>query len=103
MPPASTGPAAGAQLITMPAMPMAVPRFSGGKMSMGTTPTSGSCTPAPAACSTRPTMSSSNVGAPAHSAVPTMNDISETKKSLRVEKRSMRNPVMGTMMPLTSM
>ena len=61
MPPASTGPAAGAQLITMPAMPMAVPRFSGGKMSMGTTPTSGSCTPAPAACSTRPTMSSSNV------------------------------------------
>ena len=48
-------------------------------------------------------MSSSNVGAPAHSAVPTMNDISETKKSLRVEKRSMRNPVMGTMMPLTSM
>ena len=52
MPPASTGPAAGAQLITMPAMPMAVPRFSGGKMSMGTTP---------AACSTRPTMSSSNV------------------------------------------
>ena len=27
----------------------------------------------------------------------------ETKKSLRVEKRSMRNPVMGTMIPLTSM
>ena len=103
MPPASTGPAAGAQLITMPAMPMAVPRFSGGKMSMGTTPTSGSCTPAPAACSTRPTMRSSNEGAAAHSAVPTMNETSETKNSLRVEKRSMRNPVIGTMMPLTSM
>ncbi len=103
MPPASTGPAAGAQLITMPAMPMAVPRFSGGKMSMGTTPTSGSCTPAPAACRMRPTMSSSNAGAAAHSAVPTMNADRDAKNSLRVEKRSMRNPVMGTMMPLTSM
>ena len=72
-------------------------------MSMGTTPTSGSCTPAPAACSTRPTMRSSNEGVAAHSAVPTMNETSETKNSLRVEKRSMRNPVIGTMMPLTSM
>ena len=103
MPPASTGPAAGAQLITMPAMPMAVPRFSGGKMSMGTTPTSGSCTPAPAACRMRPTMSNSKLGAAAHNAVPTINAAMDAKNSLRVEKRSMRNPVMGTMMPLTSM
>ena len=101
--PATTGPAAGATDMTMPAMPMAVPRFSGGKMSMGTTATSGSCTPAPAACRMRPTMSISKPGAKAHRTVPAMNVVMDAKKSLRVGKRSMRYPEMGTMMPLTSM
>ena len=96
-----TGPAAGAQLITMPDMPMAVPRFSGGKMSMGTTATSGSCTPAPAACRMRPTRSASKLGAMPQSAVPATNATIEAKNSLRVGKRSIRKPLMGTMIPFT--
>ena len=40
--------------ITMPAIPMAVPRFSTGNTSIGTTDTNGSSTPDAAACSTRP-------------------------------------------------
>ena len=71
-------------------------------MSMGTTATSGNCTPAPAACKTRPTMSTGNDGATAQSAVPTMNASMDAKKSLRVGNRSIRNPLMGTMIPFTS-
>ena len=103
MMPASTGPAAGAQLITIPAVPIAVPRFSGGKMSIGTTATSGSWMPAPAACNTRPTSSNSNVGAIAAQTVPMMNMIMAAKNSFRVGNLSIRNPETGTMTPFTSM
>ena len=81
---------------------MAVPRFSTGKTSMGTTATSGSSTPEAAACSTRPQMSKKKVGDSAHNAVPMAKVPVAAKKSLRVLKRSMRNAETGTMMPLTS-
>lgn len=90
MAPPATGPTAGPADITMPAMPMAVPRFSGGKTSMGTTATSGSCTPAPAACSTRPAKRTPKLGATAHSTVPAANTASDAKNSLRVENLSIR-------------
>lgn len=48
--PPTTGPTAGPADMTMPAMPIAVPRFSTGNTSMGTTETSGMSTPEPAAC-----------------------------------------------------
>lgn len=73
MAPPTTGPIAGPADITMPAMPMAVPRFSTGNTSMGTTDTNGSSTPDAAACSTRPQISRKNVGAAAQSAVPAAN------------------------------
>ena len=100
--PPSTGPTAGPADITMPATPMAVPRFSTGKTSIGTTETSGKSTPEAAACSTRPQMSRKNVGAAAQSAVPAANAAVAAKKSTRVENLSIRNAETGTMMPLTS-
>ena len=60
---------------------MAVPRFSTGKTSIGTTETSGKSTPEAAACSTRPQMSRKNVGAAAQSAVPAANVAVAAKKS----------------------
>ena len=88
--PPATGPTAGPALMTMPAMPMAVPRFSTGNTSMGTTATSGISTPDPAACSTRPTISHKKSGATAHSSVPAANATSAPKNSLRVENLSIK-------------
>ena len=89
--------------MTMPAIPMAVPRFSGGKISMGTTATNGICTPAPAACRIRPTIKISNVGAIAQRTVPAMNTPIDAKNSFRVGNLSIRYADTGTMMPLTNM
>ena len=99
--PPTTGPTAGPAAMTMPARPMAVPRFSTGNTSSGTTATRGNSTPELAACRTRPTMRGAKLGAMAHRRVPAANTPVALKKSARVEKRSMRKAEMGTMMPLT--
>ena len=101
MAPPTTGPIAGPADITMPAMPIAVPRFSTGNTSMGTTETNGRSTPDAAACSTRPQISRKKVGAAAHSAVPAANAPVAAKNSCRVVKRSIKKADTGTMMPLT--
>ena len=100
--PPTTGPTAGPADMTMPAMPIAVPRFSTGNTSMGTTETSGMSTPEPAACSTRPMMRNRKSGAAAHSSVPSANTSVAPKNSARVLNLSIRNAETGTMMPLTS-
>ena len=51
---------------------------------------SGISTPDPAACSTRPTISSEKSGATAHSSVPAANATSAPKNSLRVENLSIK-------------
>lgn len=100
--PPTTGPTAGPADMTMPAMPIAVPRFSTGNTSMGTTETSGMSTPEPAACNTRPMMRNRKSGAAAHSSVPSANTSVAPKNSARVLNLSIRNAETGTMMPLTS-
>ena len=88
--PPTTGPTAGPADMTMPARPMAVPRFSTGNTSMGTTATSGMSTPEPAACSTRPTIRNVKPGATAHNSVPSANTSVAPKNNVRVLNLSTR-------------
>ena len=88
--PPSTGPMAGPAAMTIPAMPMAVPRSSTGNTSSGTVPTSGIRMPAPAACSTRPMIRMAKLGPTAHATVPTTNRPMDRKNSLRVGYLSMK-------------
>ena len=75
--PATLGPMAGANAMTMPKMPMAEPRRSGGNVSMSTVMTIGMRMPAPAACSKRPTSSTAKFGAMPASRLPTAKMASE--------------------------
>ena len=68
--PETLGPTAGAKPITSEMMPMALPRFSRGKMSRMTVKTMGMTAPVHAACSTRPASSSGKLGAKAASSDP---------------------------------
>ena len=102
MMPATVGPAAGANAMTMPNTPMAVPRRSMGNVHMSTVITSGMRMPAPAAWIKRPASNTGKFGPQAASAVPAVNRTMDARNSRRVVKRSVRNAVMGTMMALTS-
>ena len=101
MMPATVGPAAGANAMTMPNTPMAVPRRSTGNVHMSTVITSGMRMPAPAAWIRRPASSTGKSGPQAASAVPAVNRSMDARNSRRVVKRSVRNAVMGTIMALT--
>ena len=64
------GPIAGANVIAIPIIPIALPRFSGGYKLKITVCTSGIITPAPVACSNLPTNKIEKLGAMALTIVP---------------------------------
>ena len=102
MRPAAVGPSAGAKPMTRPYRPMAVPRFSTGNMSMSSVITRGIMTPSPAACTRRPARMVGKLGPQPAMAEPAVKMAMATRNRLRIEKRSMRNAVMGIMMAFTS-
>ena len=85
----------------MPAMPMAVPRFSTGNTSMGTTDTNGSSTPDAAACSTRPQISRKNVGSCAKRRSRGKRPRCGEEQLTGGEIGPIKKAETGTMMPLT--
>ena len=93
--PASEGPTAGANPITRLMMPMALPRFSRGKISRMTVNTIGMTAPGPAACSTRPSSKNGNEGATAAHRLPSVNSVMPPKNSWRVEKRPIKYAAKG--------
>ena len=102
MMPATVGPMAGANAITMLNSPMAVPRFSTGNVSMRTVMTMGMRMPAPAACTRRPSSSTGKLGPQPANRLPHVNMAMDARNRPRVEKRSVRKAVMGIMMAFTS-
>jgi hypothetical protein len=99
--PATVGPIAGAKAITRPKIPMADPRRSTGNTSMSTVMVTGMRMPAPMACTSRPPKSTGKFGPTPAISVPTAKVAMENTNSLRVEKRSCKNAVMGIMMAFT--
>ena len=99
--PATVGPMAGPNAMTMPNRPMAVPRLSTGNVHMSTVITSGMRMPAPAACTRRPSSSTAKLGPQPASALLAVKMAMDTRKSRLVVKRSVKNAVMGIMMALT--
>ncbi len=69
---------------------------------MSTVMVMGMSMPAPAACTSRPASSMGKLRPTAAMALPPANSSMEVMNSLRVEKRSCRNAVMGIMMAFTS-
>ncbi len=87
MPP-TVGPIAGANATTSPNTPMAMPRFSTGKLTRSTVMDMGIRMPAPTACTMRPAKSTTKSGVNPHMTAPAMNTPMENRKSALVEKRS---------------
>ena len=85
MRPATVGPIAGANAMTTPNRPIALPRLSTGKVSMSTVITIGMRMPAPAACSKRPASSTGNDGPQPASRLPAVKMPIATTNRLRVE------------------
>ena len=100
--PEREGPMAGAKLIISPTMPMAAPRFSRGKMSKIKVKTMGMTTPVPKACKMRPSKSMGNAGAQAATTAPAAKSAMPDTKSLRVEKRPIKNAFIGMITASTS-
>src|SRR5664279_1847759 len=103
MSPATVGPTAGAIDMTMEMFPIVLPRVAGGTSVITVVMSRGSMIAVPEAWMTRPTMSTKNVGATAPSAVPAVKRDIAVMKMLRVEKRWMRNPVIGITTAMVSM
>src|SRR5699024_8778137 len=100
--PANPGPMAGANEITNPAIPIANPRFSKGKININIVIINGINTPAPIAWIIRPTIKNEKLGVIKQTNVPTINVPIEKRKSLLVEKVSIKNAVIGIIIPFTS-
>ena len=102
MTPATVGPMAGPNAMTMPNRPMAVPRLSTGNVHMSTVITRGMRMPAPAACTSRPSSSTTKLGPQPARKLPNVKITMDTRKSRLVVKRSVKKAVMGIMMAFTS-
>src|SRR5690625_8042491 len=79
---------AGANAMTRPNIPIAVPRFSIGKIRNIIVCNSGIISPAPDAWNTRPISNKLKLGATAATAVPNANKLIAVKNNFRVVKRS---------------
>ena len=97
------GPIAGATDITITMLPDARPRRSGDTRVITVVINSGIIMAVPAACTILPTSRMSNPGASAHTNVPAVNRIIALRKTGRVLKRWMRNPVTGITTAIVSM
>ena len=102
MTPETEGPMAGAKLMMSPTTPMALPRFSRGKVSMMMVMTMGMTTPVAIACMTRPSNRKGKLGAAAHTPAASANHAMPPRNNLRVEKRPTKNAFMGMTTASTS-
>src|SRR5699024_519157 len=95
-------PIAGANAITSPNRPIAVPRFSLGKVKNSIVCINGIIIPAPAACKTRPINSIEKSIPTAQSNVPTAKILIAVKNNCLDVKRSIKNAVTGIIIPFTN-
>src|SRR5690625_5787073 len=100
--PDSVGPIAGPKAITIPIIPIAVPRRSTGIIAKRTVINRGSMIPDPDACTIRPKSRTEKTGARAEIIVPSPNILMAVKNSVLVVKRSIKNADIGIIIPLRS-
>ena len=88
--PPSVGPIAGATLMAMPTVPIAMPRRDNGYIEKTVICRTGHITPPPMASSIRPISTSANVGPSQANMEPIVNTVMEAITIWRVEKRRVR-------------
>src|SRR5699024_12654032 len=98
--PDSVGPIAGPKAITIPIIPIAVPRRSTGIIAKRTVINRGSMIPDPDACTIRPKSRTEKTGARAEIIVPSPNILMAVKNSVLVVKRSIKKAYIGFLIPL---
>ena len=101
--PDSVGPMAGANEIAMVMFPMTTPRRSAGTSVSTVVISNGIITAVPEACTTRANSSIQKPGETAASKVPAENKPIASMKTVRVEIRCSRNPVVGMTTAIVSM
>ena len=100
--PPKVGPIAGATLIAMPTVPMAMPRRSSGKIVNTEICSTGHMTPVPMASRRRPSSTSTKLVPTQASSEPSVKITMEAMTICLVEKRRVKNAVSGTITPIVS-